>query len=196
MPKGGFRPGAGRPAGSGSRYPGETTRTLRVPESAMPSIVRYLGQYRLQLLAAQLPSEPVMVDPPELLLGEVSVRVPAGAAMPADDDIDMSVDLNRLLIRRADKTRIFTVEGDSMDRAGIFEGDKLIVDCALEARDGDIVIAIILADGHTVKRLSLKGPRPKLVPESSNPIHQPREIRDDEEWMVWGVVTGLVKRFR
>jgi DNA polymerase V len=196
MPKGGFRPGAGRPAGTGSRYPGEATRTMRVPENAVPTIVSYLGQYRLQLLAAQVPSEAVMVEPPELLLGEVSVRVPAGAAMPADDDVDMSVDLNRLMIRRADKTRIFTVEGDSMDLAGIGEGDKLIVDCGLEARDGDIVIAIILADGHTVKRLSLKGERPKLVPESSNPIHQVREIRDDEEWMVWGVVTGLVKRFR
>ncbi|MDB5970441.1 MAG: polymerase [Hydrocarboniphaga sp.] len=196
MPKGGFRPGAGRPAGTGSRYPGESTRTLRVPENAMPAIVSYLSSYRLQLLAAQLPSEAAMIDPPEMLLGEVSVRVPAGAAMPADDDLDFGVDLNRLLVRRADKTRIFTVEGDSMDLAGIGEGDKLIVDCGLEARDGDIVIAIILADGHTVKRLSTKGPRPKLVPESSNPIHQVREIQDEDEWMVWGVVTGLIKRFR
>jgi DNA polymerase V len=196
MPKGGFRAGAGRPAGTGSRYPGESTRTMRVPENAMPVIVSYLSQYRLQLLAAQVPSDAVVIDPPEMLLGEVSVRVPAGAAMPADDDVDMSVDLNRLLIRRADKTRIFTVEGDSMDLAGIGEGDKLIVDCGLEPRDGDIVIAIILADGHTVKRLSTKGPRPKLVPESSNPIHKVREIQDEDEWMVWGVVTGLIKRFR
>lgn len=196
MPKGGFRAGAGRPAGTGTRYPGETTRTVRVPASAMPAIVSYLSSYRLQLLAAQIASEAVAEEPPELLLGEVSVRVPAGAAMPADDDLDLSIDLNRLLVRRADKTRIFTVEGDSMDLAGISEGDKLIVDCGLEARDGDIVIAIILADGHTVKRLSTRGPRPKLVPESSNPIHQVREIQDHDEWMVWGVVTSVIKRFR
>jgi DNA polymerase V len=196
MPKGGYRPGAGRPAGSGSRYPGESTRTLRVPESAVPSVVRFLDGYRLQRAAAQLPSEPVAFDPPELLLGEVSTRVPAGAAMPADDDIDFGVDLNRLLVRRADKTRIFTVEGDSMDRAGIGEGDKLIVDCGLEARDGDIVIAIILGEGHTVKRWSTRGGTPQLIPESSNPIHQVRTIRDGDEWMIWGVVTGLIKRFR
>ena len=66
----------------------------------------------------------------------------------------------------------------------------------VEARDGDIVIAIILGEGHTVKRWSTRGGTPQLIPESSNPIHQVRTIRDGDEWMIWGVVTGLIKRFR
>jgi len=188
------KPGAGRPAGTGKYL--EVTRTLRVPESALPALVSYLDRYRLQRLAAAIPFEPVAFDPPELALGEVTVRVPAGQAMPADDGLEFGCDLNRMMVRNPGKTRIFTVEGDSMDQAWISEGDKLVVDCGLEARHGDIVIAIVLGEGHTVKRLSTRGPRPQLVPESSNPRHRIRELRDDDEWMIWGVVTGALKRFR
>jgi DNA polymerase V len=188
------RSGAGRPAGTG-KY-AEPTRTIRVPESAVPVLVRYLDDLRLARLAASVPSERVALDPPELRIPVVLVRVPAGSPMPAEQSFDESCDLNRLMIRNPAKTRIFTVEGDSMNRTGIEEGDRLIVDCGLEARDGDIVIAIVLGDGHTLKRLRTRGPRPQLVPESTNPVHKIRELREHDEWLIWGVVTGALKQFR
>lgn len=188
------RSGAGRPAGTG-KY-AEPTRTLRVPESVVPTLVHYLEDLRLARLAAKVPSEAVAQSPPELRIPAPLVRVPAGSPMPSEQKVDESCDLNRLMVRNPAKTRIFTVEGDSMNRAGIEEGDRLIVDCGLEARDGDIVIAIVLGDGHTLKRLRTRGPRPQLVPESSNPVHKVRELREHDEWLIWGVVTGALKQFR
>ena len=186
--------GAGRPVGTG-KY-AEPTRTMRVPEGAAPTLIRYLEDYRLARLAARVPADAVSLDPPDQLVPAAAVRVPAGSPMPADGSADSGVDLNRLMIRNPSKTVIFTVEGDSMNRAGIDEGDRLVVECGAEARDGDIVIAIILGDGHTLKRLRTRGPRPQLVPESTNPVHKTRELREHDEWMIWGVVTGALKQFR
>ena len=197
MPRGGSRQGSGRPQGSGTRYPGEATRTMRVPEGAIPSVTTFLSDYRLKLLAARIVAEPVALDPPPLLIGEASVRVPAGAAVPNDSgEVDLGVDLNRMLVRKPAVTHLVTVESDSMTKAGIEPGDKLIVECGMEARHGDIVIAIILGEGHTLKRFSTKGPRPQLVPESHNPVHQVRELGEFDEWMIWAVVTNQIRQLR
>lgn len=191
---GGRRQGAGRPAGTGKF--GEPTRTLRIPEGAVPKVVSYLNDYRFARVIAEIPSEPAAIEPPEMDLGEVTIPVSAGSPMPSDDDVEFGCDLNRMMVRRPEKTRIYTVTGDSMDLAGIAAGDKLVVDWGLEARHGDIVIAIVLGEGHTVKRFSTRGARPQLIPESSNPIHKVRELTDTDEWMIWAVVTGALKKFR
>lgn len=197
MPRGGSRRGSGRPEGSGTLYPGEATRTIRVPNGALPSITTFLSDYRLKLLAAKIVAEPVALDPPPLLISEASVRVPAGAAVPNDSgEADLGVDLNRMLVRKPAVTHIVTVESDSMTQAGIEPGDQLIVECGMEARHGDIVIAIILGEGHTLKRFSTKGPRPQLVPESHNPVHRIRELGEFDEWMIWAVVTSQIRRLR
>ncbi len=192
---GGARPGAGRPAGTGKF--GEPTRTVRIPEGAVPSLVSYLKDYRLARLAAALPSEAVALDPPPLRIGTAPVRVPAGTPMPAQDESeDAGCDLNQMMVRKPDQTRIFTVEGDSMNLAGIGEGDKLVVDRSLQPREGDVVIAIILGEGHTVKRFSRQGGQVRLIPESSNPAHRIRVLQEHDEWLIWGVVTGALKQFR
>lgn len=191
---GGARPGAGRPAGSG-KY-AESTRVLRVPDSAVGSVLSFLEDYRLQRLAAALPVRAVAAEAPRLHLPRILTRIPAGQAMAAADEIRDHCDLNQLMVRNPGSTYLFTVEGDSMNLAGIADGDQLVVDRKLEARDGDIVVAIILGEGHTLKRLRTRGPRPRLVPESSNPLHKLRELREHDEWLIWGVVTGALKRFR
>lgn len=192
---GGVRPGAGRPAGTGKF--GEPTRTVRVPEGVVPTLVSYLKDYRLARLAAAVPSEGVALAPPELRIGMAPVNVPAGVPMPADEHYaEEGCDFNRLLVRKPEMTRIFTVEGDSMNLAGIHAGDKLVVDRSLQAREGDIVIAIVLGEGHTVKRFSVAGGKARLIPESSNPVHKVRTLGEHDEWLIWGVVTGAVKQFR
>ena len=188
------RPRAGRPCGTGKF--GEPTRVLRVPESAVPALVNVLAEYRLAKLAAAVPAQALDAAPPPVSLRTVLSKVSAGVPLPAEDAVDRGCDLNRLMVRNPDHTWVFTVEGDSMNLAGIEEGDRLIVDRKLEARHGDIVIAIVLGEGHTVKRFATRGPRPMLLPESSNPRHQPRELKDEDEWLIWGVVTGALKQFR
>ena len=79
-------------------------------------------------------------------------RVPAGFPSPSQDYSDTKIDLTQMLIRDELSTFIVRVSGDSMEGAGIYDGDKLIVDRSIEPRDGHVVIAVV--DGEmTVKRL-------------------------------------------
>jgi len=69
--------------------------------------------------------------------------VPAGFPSPAHDYIERTLDLNELCIRHPAATYFVRAKGDSMLGAGIFSGDILVVDRALKAVDGDIVIACV-----------------------------------------------------
>ncbi|HMM53694.1 MAG TPA: translesion error-prone DNA polymerase V autoproteolytic subunit [Candidatus Desulfobacillus sp.] len=120
-------------------------------------------------------------------------RVPAGFPSPADDYVEGSLDLNEHLVAHREATFFLRVQGHSMSGAGIADGDLLVVDRALEAGHGDIVVAVV--DGElTVKRLWRRGARVRLVAE--NPAYAPIELKDGQELAVWGVVTAIVRRVR
>ncbi len=113
-------------------------------------------------------------------------KVPAGFPSPAADHTRKRIDLNEHLIRNGDTTFIFKVKGDSMIDIGIYEGDALLVDRSIEARHGNIVLAV-LNNEFTVKRLHKRGGVIKLVPE--NPRFPTITVKEGEEFDVWGVVT-------
>lgn len=77
-----------------------------------------------------------------------------------------------------------------MDGAGIRDGALLIVDRALEATDGSIVIAVVDGD-RTVKRLRKKKDRSYL--EAANPKYPPIEVTTED--IVWGVVAHAVNTY-
>lgn len=81
-------------------------------------------------------------------------RVPAGFPSPAEDYVEGRRDLNRDLIKHPLSTFYIRVSGDSMVGAGILPGALLVVDRAVEAHAGHIVVARI-NDELCVKRLSL-----------------------------------------
>lgn len=190
---GGARPGAGRP-----RLFAESTTVIRVPESVVPAVRASLSHYRLHREAAALPLQSMASDPPPLLLTAMLAKVSAGFPSPADDYLDEGIDLNRLLVRNGPATYFYTVEedADSMLLKGIAGGDRLLVDRSIEARNGHLVLAVILGEGATVKELEIKGDRVRLIPHSPNPIHQPRTLREGEEVLIVGVVTSCIKQFR
>lgn len=117
--------------------------------------------------------------------------VKAGFPSPADDFIDTGLDLNQHLILHPEATFLVRVSGNSMINAGIFDGDTLIVDRALTAFNGNIVVAVINND-FTVKRLATLGGRVSLRPE--NPEFKEIIIHDDEELQIWGVVTYVLHK--
>jgi hypothetical protein len=80
----------------------------------------------------------------------------------------------------------------SMIKAGIHDGDMLIVDRSLEAQSGSIVIAVVNGD-LTLKRLLIDGNGVWLMPE--NPEFQPLQITDGMELQVWGVVAHVIHSF-
>ena len=79
--------------------------------------------------------------PLSLPLFSHSVR--AGFPSPADDYLELPLDLNEHVIQHPAATYYVRAQGDSMLRLGIHNGDLLVVDRALEAVHGDVVIAAL-----------------------------------------------------
>lgn len=114
------------------------------------------------------------------------VPVAAGFPSPAQDYFDGRIDLNAHLIKDITSTFVVRVTGDSMERAGISDGDELIVNRALEPRDGSVVIAVL--DGElTVKRLCLTATG--VVLQAENPKYPDIRVPALSELTIWGVAT-------
>lgn len=125
------------------------------------------------------------LNSPKELSPLVLNSVPAGFTSPAEDTVDQSLDLNAHLVRHPAATFFVRVSGNSMEGANIFSGDILVVDKAIEATDGKIVVAIV--DGEfTVKRLVKRKGKIQLVAE--NPAYPPIQGKFE----VWGVVTYII----
>ena len=117
--------------------------------------------------------------------------VAAGFPSPAEDYIDRKLDLNEHLVRNPAATFFVRVDGESMRDAGIASGDLLVVDRAVNPRNGSIVVAAL--DGElTVKRLRHDNGRLFLVPD--NPDYAPLEIQPEASFQVWGVVTYVIHK--
>ena len=100
-------------------------------------------------------------------------------------------DLNACLIEQPAATYLMRVEGWSMTGAGINDGDLVAVSRAKQAIAGDVVVAVMHGD-RTLKRLKKLDGRFWLVPEAEGYPH----LEVDEYTEIWGVVVGLVRRYR
>ena len=131
---------------------------------------------------------PRVIDAGASLLSVLIAPVPvaAGFPSPAQDYFDGRIDLNAHLIKDITSTFVVRVTGDSMERAGISDGDELIVNRALEPRDGSVVIAVL--DGElTVKRLRLTATG--VVLQAENPNYPDIKVPALSELTIWGVAT-------
>ena len=151
--------------------------------------------------ALPLLSTPVLAAPfPRLRvpLPLFDIAVQAGFPSPAEGYQQRAIDLNELLITNPPATFILRVEGESMrtDDPGeqnIGHGDLLIVNRAVEARNGHIVVACL--DGEfTVKKLRRQGRRVWLEP--ANRAFARIEVGEERDFQVWGVVTSKVTQFK
>lgn len=116
----------------------------------------------------------------------------AGFPAPGDDMVEKSLDVHDLLVKHPDSTFFVRVEGDSMEGAGIFSGDVLVVDRSVEARTGRIVVAAVNGE-LVVKRLGILAGEQVLL--SENTAYEPIVIGSGEDCFVWGVVTGSARVF-
>ena len=115
--------------------------------------------------------------------------VSAGFPSPAADYMDKKLDLNELCIHNAAATFFIRVQGDSMMNAGIFDGDILIVDRSLLAKNRDIVVAVVEGD-FVVKRFCRQGNRVLLVAENLN--YLPIIIEENTDFEIWGIVKTVI----
>lgn len=113
-------------------------------------------------------------------------HVPAGFPSPSQDYSDTQIDLTKMLIRDELATFIVRVSGDSMEDAGIYDGDELIVDRSIEPQDGHVVIAMV--DGEmTVKRLRVT--TTGVVLQAENAEYPDVTVPELSDLRIWGVAT-------
>jgi DNA polymerase V len=100
--------------------------------------------------------------------------------------------LHELLIQHPAATYYVRLAGDSMQEAGLFDGDILVVDRSLEPRHHDIVIAVLNSE-LTVKRLFRQGDLVQLRP--ANHRYPIITVTPDQELLIWGAATGSIRQF-
>ena len=128
-----------------------------------------------------------------LSIGLHLTSIEAGFPSPADDHLDISLDLNDYLIKHPSATFYIYVKGDSMINDGIYNGDIMIVDRSLTPKTKDIVVAMINGES-TVKRMYRKNNKIYLNP--GNKDYQSIYITDDMDFQIWGVVTHTIHHCR
>lgn len=119
-----------------------------------------------------------------------SFHVPAGFPSPAADHLEGHISLDELFAIRAPHVYLVKVEGDSMQGAGIYSGDLVIVDRGREAEHDDIVIAAVNSE-PVCKRLYRRDG--VVVLKSENPAYADRYILEGDDLVIWGVVRYSVR---
>ncbi|MBQ9651755.1 MAG: translesion error-prone DNA polymerase V autoproteolytic subunit [Prevotella sp.] len=121
--------------------------------------------------------------------------VVAGFPSPAEDYRHETLDFNRDYIRHPEASFYGDVEGDSMKDAGIFDGDRVIIDRAVEPHDGSIVIAWWNGD-FTMKYLDLTHKQDGYIElRPANDAFPVFRINAGDDFEVWGVVVHLIRTF-
>lgn len=120
----------------------------------------------------------------------------AGFPSPAQDYMDKSLDFNRELISHPAATFYAKVVGQSMINAGIDEGDIIVVDRALTPRQDDIVVAYVNGE-FTMKYLDLSmRDFGEIWLRPGNDSYPPFRITPDDDCVIWGVVSKIIKNLR
>ena len=121
--------------------------------------------------------------------------VKAGFPSPADDYMHETLDFNRDYIRHPEASFYGRVEGDSMKDAGLFDGDRVIIDRAVEPHHGSIVVAW-WDGGFTVKFLDLTHRKDGYIElRPANDDYPVFKVDDPENFEIWGVVIHQIRTF-
>ena len=123
------------------------------------------------------------------LLGDVKAGFPSPA-----EDMREKLDLIKLLVKHKASTFFFRVSGVSMVDAGLDEGDIIIVDRAIDPHNNCKAVCYI--DGeYTVKRVEMNSGNIRLMPANEqNAAYEPIEVTAENNFMIWGVVTYVIKK--
>lgn len=116
---------------------------------------------------------------------------PCGAPLLGEENIEGYIPVEKTKIKPGYDYFILRAEGDSMNLAGINNGDLVLCRTQLKAETGDRVIALLGGENVTIKEY---GPREDgvrlLLPKSTNKSHTP--ITPDEGDIVQGVVQEVL----
>tara|TARA_B110000483_G_scaffold34712_2_gene42384 strand:+ start:1012 stop:1446 length:435 start_codon:yes stop_codon:yes gene_type:complete len=121
----------------------------------------------------------------------VDTGISAGFPSPVNDFSESRISLDDELIKNKDSTFYAKVKGQSMIGAGLDDDDLLVIDRSLPPENNKIAVCFL--DGEfTVKRLRVDKNEVWLQPE--NPNYPIINITDENDFMVWGIVTNVIKK--
>lgn len=124
-----------------------------------------------------------------LPLADAGIR--AGFPSPAQDYMDIAIDLNQELVRHPSTTFYGRVKGDSMEDAHVFDGDILVIDKSLEPQNNDMAVCYL--DGEfTLKYIELTDDGVSLIPANSK--YPVIKVTEGQELIIWGVVTYIIHK--
>ena len=109
------------------------------------------------------------------ILGSVA----AGRPILSLENMDGSIRLHRSFLSNSGKYFALRVKGDSMEGAGIMDGDTAIIEHSSLVRNGEIAVVMLDDDAVTLKTFYWESARVRLQPENSrySPIYCSREVR-------------------
>ena len=116
-------------------------------------------------------------------------RIAAGSPILAAEDVETVMPLPEELVG-SDPVFMLEVRGDSMIDAGILDGDYVVVRRQPDARDGEIIAALVDGEEATVKRLKREAGKVVLIPE--NPALEPMVFEDGVE--IIGKVVSVLRK--
>ena len=136
---------------------------------------------------------PHSIDDGSSYESELVGDVKAGFPSPSED-IREKLDLIKLLVKHKASTFFFRVDGVSMVDSGMDEGDIIIVDRAIDPYNNCKAVCYI--DGeYTVKRVEMSNNGIRLMPANElNSKYQPIEVTAANQFVIWGVVSWVIKK--
>lgn len=121
------------------------------------------------------------------LLGTVTCGVP----ILAQENIEEMIPISKSLVKPGSKYFLLRAKGNSMDLAGIKDGDMVLIRQVSSAENGERVLALI-GDEATIKEFHRAGEVVTLLPKSSNPEHQ--KIIATNDLKIQGVVVANISK--
>ena len=118
-------------------------------------------------------------------------NLPAGLPAAANDAMSEAISLDEFLMPRPSASILVKIKGDSMMDAGIYDGDIAVVEKRHAANVGDIVVAIV-DNEYTLKELGKDKAGYFLIPHNANFSI----IRPEESLEIYGVMVGLIRKYR
>lgn len=119
-------------------------------------------------------------------------RVAAGYPILAEENIEGNLIIDPSFTDKNSDCFALKVRGDSMIKAGIFEGDTVIVNPKANIHNGEIIVALI-GDEATLKRFEQKDNKIHLIPE--NDSFQTIVLNNREDFSIVGKVVGVFRQY-
>ena len=117
-------------------------------------------------------------------------KVGAGFPSPATDFVEDDIDLNVHLIKNLPSTFLIRVQGKSMNKVGIHNGDLLIVDRSLDPKNFSTVVANI--NEELIVKTFIKEKNHTFLTSGSKDIKDKINLTENPEIVIWGVVTYVI----